>query len=146
MNQLIYRQSCQVGNTGKWLMLRIMWIFPFTAFWLALHFKLSIRPSIHSSGSWYRQIQTWVIVNDCFIEMCNNLIIAVILHRYQWMWVEWQAVQERPVCQHDRSLPVLLWHRIQIHWGQTGLCWYVLNKFLTVCFWRYSFCFPWRSL
>lgn len=51
-------------------------------------------------------------------------------HRHQWMWIKWPAVQERPVCQHDRPLPVHLWHRLQIYRGQTLLRWYVSSDSL----------------
>lgn len=51
-------------------------------------------------------------------------------HRHQWMWIKWPAVQERPVCQHDRPLPVHLWHGLQIYRGQTLLRWYVSSDSL----------------
>ncbi len=62
------------------------------------------------------------------------------------MWVEWQAVQEWPMCQYDRPLPVYLWHGIQIYWEQAGLCRCVLKILLTTSFQRYSFFFHWGSL
>ena len=73
--------------------------------------------------------------------MCKNWIIALFPHRYQWMWLEWQAVQERPMCQYDRPLPVFLRHGIQIYRGQTGVCWCVLNILVTISSQRCSFCF-----
>lgn len=71
---------------------------------------------------WYLNIRT---LNKVFIQLVykNNFFP----YRYQWMWVEWQAVQEWPMCQHDWPLPVYLWHWLQIYWDQTGMYWYVVN-------------------
>lgn len=82
------------------------WIFLWR--WIIHH---AARTHTHTRNiQYYLQVQY-----PTLYIMPNSLSLYAAPVRCKWVPAEWQPVQEWPVCQHARNLPVLLWHRLPSH-------------------------------